>query len=148
MKCFQSDRLSFSKQCYSFPSLRFVNWFSTLRLPYRLLVEFFPGRLHRMGIFFFCCLLEYENNTCISKLLHTLLIWIKCLKNSIDLCCSPFSVKNLVKKYVQQVFIYYSFYGIYLSFHTSYFHIDCNRRKCPILFHFSFFVKYISKAFL
>lgn len=97
---------------------------------------------------FFCCLLEYENNTCISKLLHTLLIWIKCLKNSIDLCCSPFSVKNLVKKYVQQVFIYYSFYGIYLSFHTSYFHIDCNRRKCPILFHFSFFVKYISKAFL
>lgn len=39
------DWLSFSKQCYSFPSLQFVNWLSTLHLLSRLLLAFLPERL-------------------------------------------------------------------------------------------------------
>lgn len=47
------DRLSFSKHRYSFPSLQFVNWFSTLHLPYRLLLKFLPGRLDSLEKNFF-----------------------------------------------------------------------------------------------
>lgn len=58
-------------------------------------------------IFFSCSVLDYENNTWLTELLHTFLVRIKCLKNSIYLCF--FFFKNLIKKYFQQLFIYYSF---------------------------------------